>query len=70
MINNEGTEVGECIHHWMIEPAYESGTPTSAGACINCGETREFSNSLEYEMYADADHQDAAKAGRTRGFNR
>ena len=40
-------------HHWQIEAA--TG-PTSPGVCLNCGERREFKNSLSegaYGRYGD-----------------
>jgi len=33
----------ECTHHWQIETAT---SPTSSGVCLNCGETKDFSNSV------------------------
>jgi len=38
--------VSSCRHHWIIEPA--TG-PISEGKCQNCGEVREFNNSIDYE---------------------
>ena len=33
----------ECRHYWIIEPAKG---PVSQGECQNCGESREFQNSI------------------------
>ena len=33
-----------CAHHWVIEP---SNGPLSDGVCQRCGESRDFSNSLD-----------------------
>ena len=36
--------ISDCCHHWLIE---SPGGPTSAGTCRDCGEMREFKNSLQ-----------------------
>ena len=36
-----------CTHHWVIE---SPAGPTSEGVCQKCGETRQFSNSVQYSM--------------------
>ena len=36
--------VSDCCHHWVIESP--SG-PTSDGKCRDCGEMREFKNSIQ-----------------------
>ncbi len=33
-----------CTHHWVIE---RPAGPTSEGVCQKCGETRQFSNSVD-----------------------
>ena len=33
-----------CAHHWDIAPA---NGPTSAGVCRNCGEAKEFRNTVD-----------------------
>ena len=33
-----------CCHHWMIEAP---NGPTSLGTCRDCGEAREFKNSIQ-----------------------
>ncbi len=38
--------ISSCCHHWIIQPAIG---PVSEGACQNCGEVREFKNSIDYE---------------------
>ena len=43
MIQEETPDVSPCAHFWMIESP--SG-PYSRGECKNCGEEREFRNSL------------------------
>ena len=35
--------LSKCVHHWVIEAA--SGS-YSSGVCAKCGETKEFSNSV------------------------
>ena len=35
-----------CRHHWIIQPALG---PLSDGKCRNCGEVREFKNSIDFE---------------------
>ena len=35
----------DCAHHWDIAPA---NGPTSAGVCRNCGESKEFRNTVSY----------------------
>ena len=36
-------------HNWKIETAdYEKYGPTSPGVCQNCGETKDFPNSIDY----------------------
>ena len=40
---------GENAHWWMVKTAdYELYGPTSPSVCDNCGETRDYPNSLEY----------------------
>ena len=39
----ENKAVLVCCHHWIIEPA---NGPISRGMCRNCGEVREFRNSI------------------------
>ncbi|MFH1462532.1 MAG: hypothetical protein ABIG08_02500 [bacterium] len=34
----------QCVHYWIIE--FPNG-PTSLGTCQNCGEERQFRNSME-----------------------
>jgi hypothetical protein len=36
--------ISDCCHRWLIESP--SG-PTSAGTCRDCGEMREFKNSIQ-----------------------
>ena len=38
----------QCCHHWMIEPA---NGPVSLGSCLNCGEDREFKNSITVDQW-------------------
>ncbi len=40
-------DTDSCCHHWLIEPA---AGPVSLGNCLNCGETREFQNSIRMEQ--------------------
>jgi hypothetical protein len=35
-----------CCYHWIIQPAVG---PISDGTCQECGEVREFKNSIDYE---------------------
>ncbi len=42
----ETEPVSRCCHHWNIQPAVG---PVSEGMCQNCGEVREFKNSIAYE---------------------
>ena len=37
-----------CVHTWSIEPP---NGPTSVGACVDCGETKEFRNSVEISYW-------------------
>jgi hypothetical protein len=37
-------EIDDCCHHWMIEAP---NGPTSLGTCRDCGEAREFKNSIQ-----------------------
>ncbi len=44
---DQGTEqANTCCHHWIIQPAVG---PVSEGSCQNCGEVKEFKNSIDYE---------------------
>jgi hypothetical protein len=36
--------LSDCCHHWVIESPCG---PTSAGTCRDCGENREFKNSIQ-----------------------
>ena len=36
-----------CTHHWAID---RPAGPISKGVCKKCGETRQFSNSVEYSI--------------------
>ena len=38
----------QCCHHWMIEP--DNG-PVSLGVRSNCGEDREFKNTIDLERW-------------------
>ena len=38
-----------CAHHWVIPP---SNGPMSEGVCQRCGESREFSNSIDSVPWA------------------
>ena len=40
----EASDEPRCCHHWVIQPA---NGPVSRGECQNCGEEREFRNSVE-----------------------
>ena len=44
--NAELDQLATCCHHWVIQPAVG---PVSEGECQNCGEIREFKNSIDYE---------------------
>ncbi len=37
-------QMSDCCHHWMIEAP---NGPTSLGTCRDCGEAREFKNSIQ-----------------------
>ncbi len=37
-------QISDCCHHWMIEAP---NGPTSLGTCRDCGEAREFKNSIQ-----------------------
>ncbi len=37
-----------CVHTWSIEPP---NGPTSPGTCVDCGETKEFRNSVEISYW-------------------
>ncbi|PKB56785.1 MAG: hypothetical protein BZY73_06455 [SAR202 cluster bacterium Casp-Chloro-G3] len=39
-------QTNTCCHHWIIDSAEG---PVSAGSCQNCGEVKEFKNSIDYE---------------------
>jgi hypothetical protein len=39
--NDGSLTAGTCVHHWMIDPAFDH---TSKGVCKYCGEEREFVN--------------------------
>ena len=41
----------QCCHHWIIE---EANGPESLGSCLNCGEAREFKNSIAVDRWSDA----------------
>ena len=43
--------VGQCRHHWVIQPAMG---PVSQGMCQSCGEEREFKNYVEAATWGDA----------------
>ena len=48
-MTQQGTETAEfvesdCNHHWVIE---SPNGPTSVGRCRDCGERREFKNSIQ-----------------------
>ncbi len=45
VVNSELAENGACVHHWVIEPGGDA--PKSPGVCLNCGESRTFSNYIE-----------------------
>lgn len=43
-----GTGGNDCIHMWSIEPP---NGPTSLGTCTDCGDTKEFRNSVEMSYW-------------------
>ena len=45
-LDQETEQANICCHHWIIQPAVG---PVSEGSCQNCGEVREFKNSIDYE---------------------
>jgi hypothetical protein len=46
--------VSDCCHHWVIESP--SG-PVSAGTCRDCGEIREFKNSIQITSWESVGNQ-------------
>jgi hypothetical protein len=46
--------ISDCCHHWLIE---SPGGPTSAGMCRDCGEIRDFKNSIQVTSWASAGSQ-------------
>ena len=53
-------QMSDCCHHWMIEAP---NGPTSLGTCRDCGEAREFKNSIQitsWESEGKNKHQAAA----------
>ena len=64
---------GEYAHDWsIIEANYDEHGPSSRGECQNCGEVREFSNSVDYDPKAinlgvKADQQEAPASKKGRG---
>ena len=46
-----------CSHYWLIE---SPNGPTSTGECQNCGEVREFKNSIQITSWeSDGSHHRA-----------
>ena len=44
------SQLADCRHHWVIQPA---DGPVSNGLCQACGETREFQNYVESATWGD-----------------
>ena len=38
----------QCVHHWIIAPAYG---PVSKGTCKICGQEKEFLNSISESLW-------------------
>ena len=51
-----------CAHHWDIAPA---NGPTSAGVCRNCGESKEFTNTVGGSQVSPAQFHVANRANTT-----
>jgi hypothetical protein len=41
--------ISDCCHHWVIE---SPDGPTSSGICRDCGEMRDFKNSIQVTSWA------------------
>ena len=46
--------VGECIHHWVLEPPRGELTP---GRCKKCGKEKEFTGETSYRIGRGSSHR-------------
>ena len=53
------TSVADGAHHWRIA---EANGPKSLGVCSDCGQTREFRNSLEEADFTTRAERDLANS--------
>ena len=57
-LDQETEQANTCCHHWIIQPAVG---PLNDRSCQNCGEVREFKNSIDYEAEW-TDRREAARS--------
>ena len=54
-----GVAESDCSHHWVID---SPNGPTSTGTCRDCGEIREFKNSIQITSWeSEGNHLNRAQ---------